>query len=233
MREMRKVQNFGDNRNKGWCIHCGGPNESQDHAPSRVFLDEPFPADLPATPSCSACNNGFSEDEAYLACLLECVLAGHCDPAGIQRPKIAKLIAGNAALAGRIEAGRKLTEEGVIFDVELSRVRNVVLKLARGHAAYELNEPQLDEPAAVKIVPLTLMNDVDREAFERDDNLFAPWPEVGSRAMNRLLIAGDDAFVDGWLIVQENRYRYRTSQDGGLRVRFVIREYLACDVLWD
>ncbi|GHH09722.1 hypothetical protein GCM10008023_06750 [Sphingomonas glacialis] len=230
---MRKVQSFGDNRNKGWCVHCGGPNESQDHAPSRVFLDEPYPADLPATPSCLSCNNGFSADEAYLACLIECVLAGTCDPGKITRPKIAKTLEGNPALAVEIDRGRTVTDDGVVFSIDHGRVRNVVLKLARGHAAYELNEPQLDEPVDVRITPITLMNEMDYEAFERDDYQLSVWPEVGSRAMNRLLLVGDDAFVEGWLIVQDNNYRYRTSQDGGLRIRLLIREYLACDVLWD
>lgn len=230
---MKKVQNFGDSRNKGWCVHCGGPNESQDHAPSRVFLDEPFPADLPATASCLSCNNGFSADEAYLACLLECVLAGTSNPEEIVRPKIAKILKGNPALAAEIDRGRSVTDEGVVFAIDHERVRNVVKKLARGHAAYELNEPQLDEPLDISIKPIMRMSEADYGAFERDNDGLCSWPEVGSRAMNRIVVALGEPFVEDWLIVQEGNYRYRTSQDVGLRVRFVIREYLACDVRWE
>ena len=230
---MRQVQNLGDDRNKGWCVFCGGPNETSDHTPSRVLLDEPYPDNLGTSPACLSCNNGFSADEAYLACLLECVAARSAVPAAFERQKIARMVEGNSGLAARLVGARQETEAGVTFDVDHDRIRNVVIKLARGHAAYELNEPQLDEPLDVIIKPLMLMDEAARERFERDDQEFALWPEVGSRAMNRLLVAGADVFDEGWLVVQEGRYRYRTSQDDGLTVRFVIRDYLACEVRWD
>lgn len=36
-----------------------------------------------------------------------------------------------------------------------------------------------------------------------------------------------------WIVVQKARHRFQTSQEGGLRIRFVIRNYLACEVAWD
>lgn len=98
--------------------------------------------------------------------------------------------------------------------------------------AYELNEPQLDEPEFFSIKPLELMTNQERQTFERDDQLVDVWPEVGSRAMNRLLIAGPDVFSEGWLVVQDGRYRYRVTQFDGNRVRMVFREYLGCEVAW-
>lgn len=83
----------------------------------------------------------------------------------------------------------------------------VVLKLARCHAAFELNEPRLREPSHLGIKPLPLMTEVEREAFERDDDTFGIWPEVGSRAMQRVLVAGADAVVERWVTVQESNYR--------------------------
>ena len=50
--------------------------------------------------------------------------------------------------------------------------------------------------------------------------------------MNRLLIVGSGVYQEDWLVVQEGRYRYQTSLDEQLGVRFVIREYLACEVAW-
>ena len=55
---------------------------------------------------------------------------------------------------------------------------------------------------------------------------------MGSRALNRLLIAGPDVFSEGWLVVQEGRYRYRVTQHDGYRVRMVFRDYLGCVVAW-
>ena len=51
--------------------------------------------------------------------------------------------------------------------------------------------------------------------------------------MQRVLVAGTDAFDEGWLVVQEGNYRFRTSQANGLTVKIVLREYLGCEVVWD
>jgi len=47
------------------------------------------------------------------------------------------------------------------------------------------------------------------------------------------VLVGDAAFGEGWLLVQKDRYRYRVLQDDGLRVKIVIREYLAAEIRWD
>jgi hypothetical protein len=57
-------------------------------------------------------------------------------------------------------------------------------------------------------------------------------PEVGSRAMQRLVI-GTDISLGGWIVVQEGRYRYNASICDGCDVRIVINEYLACHVCWE
>jgi len=77
------------------------------------------------------------------------------------------------------------------------------------------------------------MTEDERAAFERDDEGFDVWPEVGSRAMQRVLVMGADAFVEGWLAVQEGNYRFRASQTNGLTVKIVLREYLGCEIVWD
>lgn len=230
---MRKVQNFGDDRNKGSCVHCGGPNETRDHGPSVVFLDDPLPPDLPASPSCAACNQGFSNDEAYLACLLECVVAGSVDPATIGREKIAALMRRRPSLVTELAALRREEDGLIVFSFDRQRVENVIVKLARCHAAYELNEPRTDEPHSVWFTPLETLTKGQREDFEGGGDDLSVWPEVGSRAMQRLLVLDDSAFSEGWLDIQPGRYRFRIAQEDGLRVRMVIREYLACEVRWD
>ena len=88
---------------------------------------------------------------------------------------------------------------------------------------FELNEPQLHVPSHIGIKPLHLMTEEERETFERDDGAFGIWPEVGSRAMQRVLVAGTDAYVEQWLAVQNGNYRFCTSQTNGLTVKFVLR----------
>jgi len=134
----------------------------------------------------------------------------------------------------RLQRARTDGAEGPVWAAENDRVNRVVLKLARCHAAFELNEPpQLHQPSHLGVKPLPLMSEDEREAFERDDNAFDVWPEVGSRAMQRVLVTGTDAFVEGWLTAQEGNYRFRTSQANGLTVKIVLREYLSCEVVWD
>lgn len=231
--QMRQVPEFGDMRNKGFCVHCGGPYETDDHAPSKVLLDRPYPQNLPVVPACAACNESFSRDEEYLACLLECVLAGHADPAHIHRASIAEKLRRQPALLHRLASARREGAGGAEWAVETDRARRVILKLARAHAAFEMNEPRLDEPTRIRMSPLTLMSERERLTFEGGPGPLTLLPEVGSRALSRLLVVGDEVFAEGWLVVQPERYRYLVTFDPALTVKMVIREYLACEVSWN
>lgn len=112
----------------------------------------------------------------------------------------------------------------------------VILKLARCHVAFELNEPRTDNPEYVWFTPLSTLSQEARDEFEGGgEGDLAGWPEVGSRAMQRLLVFDATAFQedDGWLEVQEERYRFRPYTDGDVGVRIVLRNYLACEVRWN
>jgi hypothetical protein len=197
---MEQFLNYGDQRNEGWCIHCGGVDETRDHVPSRIFLDEPYPTNLPVVAACQRCNLGFSLDEEYVACLVESVLTGGTEPERISRPKIARLLRGKPGLAARLEKAKQERDGRVVFDVEPVRVRHVLVKLARGRAAFELNGPQLDEPASVLFGPLENMSLEELDDFERAPETHL-WPEVGSRALQRLLGMARAAYND-WIEVQ-------------------------------
>jgi hypothetical protein len=230
---MQNFKCYRDSRNKGFCEHCGGPDETDDHVPSKVLLDEPYPENLMVCASCLRCNNALSLDEVYLACLLECILVGEADPSKLLRPKIAKVLAHNEPLLERLRRAKSESTGGQIWSIEEDRVKTVVLKLARGHVAYEYNEPRLEKPNYVSFRPLVAMHDGEREAFEgSDEEVLAGWPEVGSRAMQRLLVAGSDLFREGWIVIQDGNYRFRVSEEEGLTVKIVVREYVACHVVW-
>jgi hypothetical protein len=228
---MKQLPSYGDVRTLAFCAFCGGETGTRDHCPSRVFLDEPFPANLPVVPACVDCNGGFSEGEEYLACLLSCVVAGSTSPDAMPREKTKRILYQKPALRARIEAARVATDEGTVFVPEHDRVRNVITKLAQGHALYELHESCTEKPAEVAYIPLPLLSDAQREAFEKPAQA-AIWPEVGSRAMQRMLL-GTDLSAEGWLVVQPERYRFHTSQVGGVEVRIVLHEYLACYIRWE
>ncbi len=57
------------------------------------------------------------------------------------------------------------------------------------------------------------------------------WPEVGSRAMQRIIVESPGTSM--WIEAQRGRYRYIASvADVGTVDRFVLSEYLACEVVW-
>jgi hypothetical protein len=225
---MKYLQSFADKRLLAHCIYCGGKTETREHCPSRILLDEPYPADLPVVPACAKCNTGFSLDEEYFACLVECARSG--GPEKAERAKIQRILKEKPALAERINQARATSSDGTaVFSIEHERIRRVVVKLARGHAAFELSEVVDEEPDHVSFEPLHLMSTEVRQDFETPPS-FPVWPEVGSRAMQRLAGVGDDS---GWLHVQAGRYRYAAAAAGLIVVRIAVADYLACEVIWD
>lgn len=77
------------------------------------------------------------------------------------------------------------------------------------------------------------MTEDEREVFKRDNDALDARPEVGSRKMKRVLVAGTDAFVEALVTVHEGNFRFRTSQGNGLTGNIVLREYLGCEIVWD
>lgn len=227
---MKQIVPFGDERVLAACIYCGAEADSREHVPSRVLLDEPFPENLPVVPSCLACNNSFSLDEEYSAVLIDCVRVGSADPTSHHRSKVQRILARQPALSARLDAARSLQEDGTVaFTADLDRVRNVVVKIAKGHAAFELHTINAAEPTSVSIVPLSLLDLTSREAFEFPPDVLM-YPEVGSRAMIRMLVQGVPS--PSWIVIQPGRYRFMTSPGLPVLVRMVLSEYLACEVVW-
>jgi hypothetical protein len=225
---MKKLQNFSDYRQRGFCAYCGGITGTRDHVPSKVFLDPPYPPDLPVVNVCRECNQELSVDEEYVACLLECATLGSTAFKDIERKKIAKILEKKPELSSRLEEEKQvLLDNNTWFKVETKRIQNVVLKLVRGHAVFELNEPKLDAPDNIFISPFIQMDQKQISMFESmpPAQIF---PEVGSRGMQKLIEDGPH-----WIIVQPDRYRYLTSVDvDKIIIKFAIREYLACEVVW-
>jgi hypothetical protein len=234
--DMDQLRDLGDQRQQGFCVHCGGSTETRDHAPSRILLDKPYPTNLPVLPACPTCNEGFSSDEDYLACFIECVLHGSTDPNKLSREKVIRKLAESQALRERIERSKKKSQalgggEIIVWQPEEDRVQNVILKLARCHASFELNEPQLHDPDHYMVTPLENLSGEQRDHFETAPDT-GVWPEVGSRAMQRMIVVGEQPYSDGWLEVQEGRYRYMAVGAGSVMVRGVLSEYLAFEVIW-
>ena len=236
---MEYIGEFSDQRHKVWCIHCGtGISDfetNRDHVPSKSLLEAPYPPELPTIEICTNCNRSFSRDEQYLAAFLGAVLSGSTEPEGQKTATAARTFRHSEALRKRIDARRqdyttRGGEQRVVWNPELDRVRNVILKNARGHVYYELGQPAFGEPSNVGIWPLVSLSAIELESFLTIDHGLG-WPEVGSRMMTRLA-SGDD-MEDGWIVVQDGIYRFAAVENDGFLVRIIIREYVAAEVFWE
>ncbi len=225
---------FVDQRFIGMCVYCGGTPNTRDHVPSRVFLDEPLPSNIPVVDSCENCNNSFSIHEQYVACLLECAINGSAEPEGVGRDNVKRILTKNPSLRSRIEESCTKDDNGNLFwEIEEDRVRKVMLKLARGHVAFELGLPHLEEPDEFSFMPFVAMSDEQKIAFESASaSTTSLWLEIGSRKFSRAAKSCPILYEDGWQTVQANRYRYFVDQAEGLAIQMVLSEYLACRVVW-
>ena len=241
---MDQFRDFSDDRLINGCIYCGAVAETRDHVPSKILLDPPYPENLPVVGSCQRCNQGFSKDEQYLVCLLESVLVGSTDPEKIRKPSVARAMKRSPALRSRIEAAKSIHGQKVFFDPEETRIKNVMLKLARGHAAFDLSQPCKDEPDYYWCGALESLNEEQQDGFSAA-HIQQLYGEIGSRNIQRMLAAevtlqsetGEQntlqVVVNDWVDVQDGSYRYLAIDDiGGVIIRIVISEYLACEVVW-
>ena len=196
-----------DNRLKGFCIYCGRHSETRDHVPSKVLLDKPFPKNLPVVECCLECNLSFSADEEYVACFIECILAGSTDPSKLKRAKVVKILEKKASLAKRISSSRKsLSKKMNYWKPEMNRIEKIILKLARGHLDFELSLQRMDQPSNVTIVPIMMMNKEESDQFVIPPNIHL-YPELGSRSF----LKGKDTLWHSWSdwnVVQPGRYQY-------------------------
>ncbi|WP_194864409.1 hypothetical protein [Alloalcanivorax profundimaris] len=185
---MDQKQNFADDRLIIGCIYCGGPPETRDHVPSRILLEPPYPDNLPVVDACLACNHGFSKDEQYFVCLLESVLTGSTDPEKIKRPSVAKAMQRSPALRSRIEAAKTMINNRSAFIPEGDRIKNIALKLARGHAAFELSQPCTQAPDHYWCGALDSLTDEQTNEFGAA-HIQQLVGEMGSRNMQRMFAA--------------------------------------------
>ena len=230
---------------EGVCVHCGAlldqMEATKEHVPSKCLLREPYPEELITMEACRNCNEGFSRDEQYLFALLAAVQAGSTNPQKQMTPKAARVFRRQLGLRKRIEESRReqqtlFGESEIAFFPELDRVNRVVVKNARCHALYELDQAMFGEPDHVIALPVQWLTPEKRDDFESIEGEISGWAEIGTRMFQRqcrTVGLGQSDLWRSWVIVQEGVYRYAAQYDGdAVLVRSVIQEYLATEVSW-
>lgn len=229
---MRQIKTFSDSRLDTQCAYCGEYADTRDHVPSKIILEKPFPENIPVVPSCLKCNNGFSLDEEYFACIIECIVSGTTDLDKLSRESIVKILKRKNKLKVRLDSAFINKNGESYFKIESERIENVILKLAYGHARFENSETQFDKPEHIAFVPIETLTEEEQISFFAITEL-QKIPEIGSRAMQNLHITQDGIPVDNWIMVQDGIYQYSvTPTTENLKVRILIWNYLACEVVW-
>lgn len=163
-----------------------------------------------------------------MACALECAQVGSTNPEAL-REKVASSLRHSPALRSRLQSSLVDDGDGRVLSIETDRVNRVLIKLAQGHVAYELSEVHR-KPASVRYAPFPTLSLSAVDQFEAVPTPHV-WPELGSRAMLRLV----ESFPSptNWIVVQPSRYRYAVLWGEAVSVRIVLSEYLACEVHFD
>lgn len=216
------------------CIYCGKSATTREHTPSKTFLIEPYPENLPTIPACFACNNGYSEDEKYVACFLDLLKSQiYLDYTQQEQTKLRLLK--DEKLNKTLQEQIWIENGKVYFKPDAKRILRILRKLARGHAGFELDYINFDN-TEIEVWYEFVFNMSPNDIEEFDDiPAYSLYPEVGSRGMYLIqnLSTGAAYTFARWIDVQNGQYRYQVSYDdnSNIVVKIVIFEFLYCRVV--
>ncbi len=220
---MLQRPEYGEGHPERICCYCGDFADTVDHIPSKVFLDKPYPENLPVVPCCKKCNEQFSSDEEYVAVLFECVRLQTFAPKRFKREKIRKIVNHNPTILQTVkETVHPLLDGHFSIDPENVRLKKVLTKLIAGHLRFE----GLDQSFLHKGFDKHFYQDVhtNREFYQRFHSpiMSSLLPEVGSRALIAMFEQGSAG--GPWLEVQPEMYEYCVAPDNS-EVRIIMQDF--------
>lgn len=229
---MRQIKIFSDKRHNDECAYCGGVPDTRDHVPSKILLESSFPENIPVVPCCLECNRGFSLDEEYFACLIECIICGTIDIDNLKRDKIKRILSESKKLHEKIKNALFVEDNHPYFIIENERFINVILKLAYGHIKFELSQTKYEKPKSIWYKALNSLNIEEYNHYFELTELGIS-PEIGSRSTQNIYISENNDIIDLWNTVQENIYTYSVTQTAEyVKVRIIIWNYIVCEIIW-
>lgn len=214
---------YGEGHPERICCYCGNWADTVDHVPSKVFLDSLYPDNLPVVPCCRKCNEQFSQDEEYVAVLLECVRWQTFNLEEFKREKVRKIVEHNPAILKTVrETINPLLDRHFTIDADNARLRTVMTKLIVGHLRFE----GLDQLFYHDGLEIHFYQDIlnNREFYRKFHSPISSGllPEVGSRALIAMVEQGCTG--SPWFAVQPNMYEYCVAPDNS-EVRIIIQNY--------
>ncbi len=203
------------------CVYCGADADTREHIPPRVFQSE-LGCNIKTLPSCFNCNNQFSNDELYVAILVEqyklIKVPGYIISEK-NNSRIIKNIAMSSEIVERLKNGCNYGE------YDLYKVDRILKKLAIGHLAYFFDLNIYDEDLInVEHQWEFQMNNGDFEEFFTEDILNA-FPEIGFE-INSHLIPYAGGLLNLFHKVDENYIFYVNFDEGIHTCKICISNFL-------
>lgn len=229
------------------CIYCGEEANTREHCPSKVFLQSPLPTDLPVLPACFACNNGYSNDEKFTFRVIG-LLYRYYEEQGEKDIEISDNDTKDI-IEVKNYVNDFIRQQSRVFN---NRMGETFIKLAIGHAAYEISEGYYSQnwdgiPLYVTYVIKSLLSLEEWEGLEYAELIHNdPLPKLGSRAYRNVYVVQMplmDAngksnkllgccFMD-WTDVQEGSYKYIVfMHDDQIIVKIIIKEFLYAEIVF-
>lgn len=224
------------------CIYCGKKADTREHVPSKVFLLEPLPENLPTLPACLECNNSYSHDELIVSILVQLLKKKHYGA----NYEFSETVKKRLIKERNIDLVKKLNDiidknEFSTLDKEINRV---LTKLAIGHSVWEISEGYFtgggrETSESVHVEYRTIDN-----MSEDEINDFLQYfiitnellPELGSRAYNERILVMEingkpSHIILDWVEVQDAEYMYTCYRFGNeILVKMLINNYLFAKV---
>ena len=233
-----------------FCIYCGNVSDTREHAPSKVFLSNPYPVNLPVLPACKKCNNSFSDDELYTEVYIDSLkyLTGRQD--GLRKENQERIYRNSAF----IDAQNDLYKYYDVGEIPRNiKIQRILTKLAICHSVFELSEGFYCDswdgvPASIDY---KFSFEMTQNAIREFDNFICMndkiLPEVGSRVFGKILVfqpvltpvdGGENInanfVVMDWSDIQEGNYKYVAwfEKDDSFHVRIVIHDFIYAEVVF-
>ncbi|WP_158583002.1 hypothetical protein [Lysinibacillus yapensis] len=223
------------------CIYCGEESGTRDHVPSKVFLNKPFPENLPTLPACIKCNNSYSNDELVVSLLVQLLKQKHYGSEYSFSEEIMSRIENerNVDIVNNI---RDSISSGQVSKFH-NQILNVLAKLAIGHLVWEISEGYyVDEESTSCSVSLSysFLNDMHKQEINEFSSYFIitneTLPELGSRAYDERILVFESDGVEpqlllDWVEVQPLEYKYTCYKFvNEIVVKMVINNLLFAEV---
>lgn len=225
---MRFIPEQIDVRHESICFFCSDQaGITRDHVPPKVFLDRPYPENLPVVPSCLPCNSVTSADEEYVAAALEVVACKSVNTAELERAQIVKSLNRNGSLLERLKSAATIETDALSLGLEDDRFERVFSKVARGLLRFEVGEPTGHLVDEVRYSRYSQMSKPEVDAF--CELTYSLLPEVGSRMLTTLV--EDHRMETSWQCLQEFRFSYAIEITASIcRVKMIVRGVLCVEV---